>query len=120
MSDTPTPRTDAKITEGYMRYDEYVVPAYLSYELERELAAMTATAEDYRKQACTPDNCRRKEMLRQATAIRDELIRKVRLALLDAISVFTGKGQTVTTERIEAWQAAVKFLDEQLESSVEP
>ena len=29
-------------------------------KLERELAAMTATCEDYRQQACRPDECRAK------------------------------------------------------------
>jgi hypothetical protein len=75
---TDTPRTDQWIERyNLMRGTGLeAFPMDLEYELKAkdaiiadmgkrfdklgaDLAAMTATAEDYRKQVCTPDNCRR-------------------------------------------------------------
>jgi hypothetical protein len=81
MNDTPTPRTNDIIEQGWqsINYPSRPIPAEFAQQLERELTAVTAQRDDLQMQLDSSCNA---EELRQFRAERDEA--RVALAEIEA------------------------------------
>jgi len=113
---TPTPGTDADV---FYPDDskEKAVDSFFAQQLERELATLTAERDQLRALLVYTDQLH-DEALDDIISERDQLraeltterarMKKIEIALKDAISTYFGADKLVTAERIEAWQFAMK------------
>jgi len=113
---TPTPRTDADV---FYPDDskEKAVDSFFAQQLERELATLTAERDQLRALLVYTDQLHDEALdaiISERDPLRAELtterarMKKIEIALKDAISTYFGADKLVTAERIEAWQFAMK------------